>query len=187
MLRIIAGKHKNRAISTLKRTIYRPSTSKIREAIFSILGSGEFLKQNILENSTVLDVFCGSGSLGFEALSRGAKTVTFIDININCLRLAQQFAIDIGEEKNTRFLNLDSAFLPKANAKYNLVFIDPPYHSKLIHKAIDSLIKGNWLEKDSVIIIEQAKFEDLALPNNFSLITERLYNNNRLSFLTYGQ
>lgn len=187
MLRIIAGKHKNRLIPTLKTTIYRPSTSKIREAIFSILGSGEFLENAVLENSSVLDLFCGSGSLGFEAISRGAKEVTFIDININCIKLANQFAIDIGEEKNTKFLNLDSSTLPKANRQYSLVFIDPPYHTNITKKAMLSLVAGNWLVEGAIIIIEQSKFEDINLPSSFKLVKEKLYNNNRLLFLIYGQ
>ncbi len=187
MLRIIAGKYKNRLVPTLKTTIYRPSTSRIREAIFSILTSGEFLEKIVLEEASVLDLFCGSGSLGFEAISRGAKEVTFIDININCIKLASQFSADIGEEKNTKFLNLDSTSLPKANKQYSLVFIDPPYHKNLTGKAMFSLTNGDWLADEAIIVIEQSKSEDIKLPDAFGLMKEKLYNNSKLLFLTYGQ
>ena len=187
MLRIIAGKYKNRVIPTLKKTIYRPSTSRLREALFSILTSGEFAENQILQGANILDAFCGSGSLGFEALSRGAKSVTFIDLNGDCLKLARQFATTIGELENTSFLNLNSQILPKAADKFDIVFIDPPYHNKLAEKAIDSLLEGGWLLPGALLVVEVAKTEDLMIPKNIQLIKERLYNNNKLLLLKYEQ
>ena len=106
MLRIIAGKHKGRIIPSLKEAKCKPSKSKIREAIFSILSSGYFADYNLLlEGSKVLDLFCGTGCLGFEAISRGAGFVTFVDIERVNLEGVKDFSNNIGEEKKTEFLN----------------------------------------------------------------------------------
>lgn len=124
-MKIIAGKHKNRVIPVLKGSNYRPSTGKIREAIFSILTSGKFAEQQIFNNNTIaLDLFAGTGSLAFEALSRGVGEVTLVEINANHLRLAREFAISIGEEENSNFLNISATNLPKATKKFDLIFID---------------------------------------------------------------
>lgn len=186
MLKIIAGKHKNRIIPTLKNAKYRPSTAKLREAIFSILTSGEFIENPILPNSNVLDLFSGTGSLAFEALSRGARSVTLIDNTNEYLKSAKLFADNIGEGDNAIFLCMNAFNLPKALYTYNLVFIDPPYHKGLVEKAISSLVRGQWLENQAVLIVESAKTDDFLNPENIELVKERVYGNNKLSVLKYN-
>ncbi|MGI4775327.1 MAG: 16S rRNA (guanine(966)-N(2))-methyltransferase RsmD [Janthinobacterium lividum] len=185
MIRIIAGKHKNRVIATQKNPKYRPSTSKIREAIFSILTSGRFIQDPILINSNVLDLFTGTGSLAFEALSRGAAKATMIDINDKYLKSAKIFAEFIGEDQNIDFLCLSAQTLPKALQQYNLVFVDPPYHKDLITNSLQSLLQGKWLMSGAIIAVESARTEDFNLPQNMSLITQRIYGNTKLSILEF--
>lgn len=186
MIRIIAGKHKNRLIPTIKKSEYRPSTSKFRMAVFSILFSGEFKTTEQLSSIKALDLFCGSGSLGFEALSRGIGSVTFIDTNVKALQAARGFASLIGELDNTSFLNMNALNLPKAQYNYDLIFIDPPYHKSLVPKAIESLINSNWLAQKSILVIELAKTDNFSLPSNIELITKRIYGNNKLLLLKYS-
>lgn len=188
MLRIIAGKHKNRIIPTLRKAKYRPSTSKLKESIFSILTSGQFIENQLMSNnSCVLDLFSGTGNLGFEALSRGAGLVTLVDINQDYLKLAKQFASLIGEIGNMRFLSSDACNLPTSNYSYDVVFIDPPYYQNLASKALASLLKGNWLKNNAVMAVEIAKTDDIELPNNIKLIGSRLYGNSKLLILEHHE
>lgn len=188
MLKIIAGKHKNRIIPTLRNAKYRPSTSKLKESIFSILNSGEFIENQLFSNNTsVLDLFSGTGSLGFEALSRGAGFVTLVDINQDYLKLAKQFASFIGEIGNMRFLYSDACDLPSSNYSYDVVFIDPPYHKNLASKALASLLRANWLKNNAVVAVELAKTDDIALPNNIRLISSRLYGDTKLLILKHNE
>ncbi|XVN43444.1 MAG: 16S rRNA (guanine(966)-N(2))-methyltransferase RsmD [Candidatus Rickettsia vulgarisii] len=184
-MKIIAGKHKNQVIPVLKGSNYRPSTGKIREAIFSILTSGKFAEQEIFnDNTSVLDLFAGTGSLSFEALSRGAVEVTLVDINANHLKLAKKFAISIGEEENSNFLNISATNLPKATKNFDLVFIDPPYYNNLVKGAVNSLKTGKWLKDSAILVIESAKTDDFS-DDSCQLIKEKIYGDTKLLVLRY--
>jgi 16S rRNA (guanine966-N2)-methyltransferase len=188
MLRIIAGKHKNRIIPKVKNAKCRPSTSKFKEAVFSILTSGEFIENDLFSGDAhVLDLFSGTGSYGFEAISRGVKSATLIDINSDCIKLAQGFAELIGEKHNINFLHLNALSLPKSNRTYDLVFIDPPYHNNFVTKAIDSLIKGSWVSSGTLIVAELGQKDDISLQDNIFLLKQKTYGNSKLLILKYGQ
>ncbi len=188
MIKIIAGKYKNRLIPALKNAKYRPTTSKLREAIFSILHFGEFVKYNIFSDSTnVLDLFCGTGSLGFESLSRGAGSVTFVDINNHHLKLIREFADLILANKNCKTLNLDVLNLPQSTKQYNLVFIDPPYHNNLTPKALSQLITKSWLQDKCILIVEIAKTDELVIEDfaELRLLKQKIYGDTKLLILEY--
>ncbi|WP_316355170.1 16S rRNA (guanine(966)-N(2))-methyltransferase RsmD [Candidatus Trichorickettsia mobilis] len=188
MIKIIAGKYKNLSIPIARNATYRPSTGRFREAVFSILTSGKFADQ---QYSMVLDLFSGSGSLGLEALSRGAKFVSFIDINRDYLKTIEQFVKIIGaipaSDTHVQFLCLNALRLPQSSCGYDIVFIDPPYHNKFTGQSLNSLLVGNWLNNEALIIIELAKTDDLVLPDsyNIQLIMERIYGNNKLLILQF--
>ena len=186
-MRIIAGKYKNRVIPTLKKSDYRPSTTKFREALFSILSSGEFVDTQPIIGAKVLDLFAGTGSLAFEALSRGAENITLIDNNDEHLKISKGFAKKIGEESNVKALLMNGASLLGSIDKYNLVFMDPPYYNNYIVKSLNSLIKNQWLAEGALIAIEMAKSEKFELPKNLQLIKEKIYGNNKLLILKYEQ
>lgn len=186
-MRIITGKHKNRVIPTLKQSTYRPSTAKFREALFSILSSGEFADARLIHGAHVLDLFAGTGSLSFEALSRGASSITLVDNCREHLDLAMEFARKIGEIDNVGVLVSDATILPKTNRKYDIVFMDPPYHNNLITKSIVCLVKNGWLTNGAIIAVETSKREDIELIKEVSLIKERVYGNNKLLVLRYEQ
>jgi len=185
MIRIIAGKHKNRIIKTKKSSNYRPSTGKFREAIFSILTSGEYLDNLVLIDARVLDVFAGTGSLAFEALSHGALSVTLIDNVQAHLQDAKNFAQIIGEENNVTTLCMDACALPKALYPYDLVFMDPPYNLGLVEKALTSLVRSGWLKVGALIVIEVPKTEDIKPNSSMELLRQKTYGNNKLIMLKY--
>jgi len=115
VLKIISGKFQNQIIPTAKNVKYRPSTGKLKEAIFSMLTSGEFTGHKLFnENTHVLDLFAGSGSLAFESLSRGAGFATLIDIDLSSLKIAEEFAKSLNIENRVNFVNINALNLPKA-------------------------------------------------------------------------
>ncbi|MDF2965366.1 MAG: rsmD [Rickettsiaceae bacterium] len=185
MMKIIAGRLKGRNIPTFKGNRYRPSQSRLREALFSILSSGEFAEQNILQDAIVLDLFSGAGSLSFEALSRGAAHCTMVDVDAEHLKLAQSAAEHFGEIDNVNCLRLDAANLPMATKKFNLIFIDPPYHSKLADKAMKSIMNKGWLKDGAIVAVEVSRKEDIKPVKSFSVVLERIYGNSKLIILNY--
>jgi 16S rRNA (guanine966-N2)-methyltransferase len=185
MMKIIAGRLKGRNIPTFKGDRYRPSQSRLREALFSILNSGDFGDQNILEGAMVLDLFSGAGSLSFEALSRGAAYCTMVDVDAEHLKLAEFAAEHFGEADNINCLRLDATNLPLANRKFNLIFMDPPYYSKLADKALKSIMNKGWIQDGAVIAVEVSRKEDLKLVPGYNLVVERIYGNSKLIILTY--
>lgn len=185
VLKITAGKYKNLLIPTLKTSHYKPSTSKLKAAIFSILSSGQFNFEWTIKNQNILDLFSGSGSLGFEALSRGAAHATFIDKNTTHLKSSKAFAQKLNSINSTSFLRMNAINLPKAKKQYNTVFMDPPYEQNLVTRAIKSLIASQWLKDKAIIIIEMEHNTELAIPNNIKLLKISEYSNNKLLILQY--
>jgi 16S rRNA (guanine966-N2)-methyltransferase len=186
-MRIIAGKHKNRVIPSLKNSNCRPSTTKFREALFSILSSGEFVENPPYEGANILDLFTGTGSLAFEALSRGAKTITLLDNDKDHLKVAKDFAVKIGEQDNAKFLLASAISLPFNVEQYSLVFMDPPYYNQFVERSLISLVKNEWLENKAIIVVEMEKRYESAIPENVSLVKEKIYGNNKLLILRYEQ
>ena len=176
-MRIIAGKHKGRRIEFKDSSgAIRPTSDFAREAIFNILAHGKHgLNGHTFEDKRVLDMFCGTGAFGLEALSRGAAEVTFIDMARDAIASARHNAERFHETENVHFLNLDATKLPKARQSYSLVFLDPPYFSKLIAPTLESLRKGGWLEDDALIIAEHDAKEIITIPEPFELLDERHY------------
>jgi len=186
-MKIIAGKHKNRVIPTSKKADYRPSTTKFREALFSILSSGELADDQPIMGAKVLDLFSGAGSLSFEALSRGAASVTLVDNNSEHLKSALVFAEIIGEKDNVTTLNMNATNLSGSTYKYDLVFMDPPYYNGYVAKAVKSLQMRGWLKDGTIIAIEMSKRDEFQTPAGFRLVKEKIYGNNKLLILKNEQ
>ena len=185
MLRIIAGQHRGRRIETSDVKTLRPTSSRTRAAIFNILSHGAFSGE---DNSPFLsrhvaDLFCGSGALGFEALSRGAAGVTFVDQSQDALNLVRTTAERFKEMSHARLMRSDSSQLPLSSVRHSLVFIDPPYNSGLAPKSLTSLKRQGWLEKDAVCVVEVSSHETFEAPEGFSVFDEREYGNTAVFLL----
>ena len=178
-MRIIAGKHRGRTLLSPKDKGIRPTSSKMRESVFNIL-----ISMGCIEDAKVIDLCCGTGALGIEALSRGASRVVFIDGSSEHLKLAWQNICYLKEEEKSILIRAKAEDLPKAKDQYNLVFIDPPYFKKVADKALTSLIDKEWLAEKAIIVVEQAKIEDLAFsPEYYQEITTRIYGNSKITLL----
>ena len=142
-MRIITGKLKGRRFSIPKGLDVRPTTDRTKESIFN-----KIVAYKYLENSVILDLFGGSGNLGFEAISRGAKQVTFVDIKPENIKLIEKVAADFEIEKNIRTVVSDvQQFLEKRTMSYDFIFCDPPYWYE-------------WLNEDGWFILEHDKYHN---------------------------
>jgi 16S rRNA (guanine966-N2)-methyltransferase len=190
-MRIITGKHKGRKLlDCRKMRDLRPTTDRNREGLFNILSSASFLEDFDLTKCDLLDVFSGSGSISFEALSRGLRSATLIDINSEHIELSKNNAKILGEEKNCQFINFDlSKPIFQSSQNYNLIFIDPPYQKELIEGTLLNLIKGNFIDKNALIIIEFSIYDklDLSKISELNLIAEKKYSKTIFNFFSLKQ
>jgi len=140
--------------------------------IFNILSHNSAFGSQVLVDRTVLDVFAGTGALGLEALSRGARTIQFIENNKAILptlyRNVKEFHLPLSS-----VIEQDVQTLGGASLSFDLVFLDPPYHKGLLLPALERLSSQGWMPKNAMLVMEMAKDEDLLLSDSFSLLTER--------------
>ena len=175
-MKVIAGIYKGRNIDTIKDTATRPMMGIAREGIFNAL-------QFSFQNAEVLDLFAGSGSMGIEALSRGAKYVTFIDNSPDCIK---QINKNLQEYKNDySVLKLDvSNYINEVASKYDIIFYDPPfeYLTEDINEDINEI--GKNLNKDAFIVIHRhSNSSSIVLPNDVELYKEKNYGQSKILIL----
>lgn len=152
MMRVISGKYKSKKIATLKTNDTRPTTDKVRENIFNVLGP--------LEGS-VLDLFAGSGALGIEALSRGCSEAVFIDGAKDAVTLIYQNTEDIDAPVEIYRNDYKRALkaLEKRGRTFDYIFVDPPYNKGLVKKVLENILHYNVLSEDGIIVVESHKDE----------------------------
>ncbi len=155
MMRIITGKAKGKKLFTLEGEATRPTSERIKGAIFSAI-------QFDIEGRRVLDLFAGSGQMGLEALSRGATGATFIDSSREAMEIVKKNAAATGFADESKFIVSDGANYIRKMAgreKYDLVFIDPPYAMNLCKKSVEALLRYDALNKGAIIVIESGEEE----------------------------
>ena len=152
-MRIIAGKYRGRKVRTTVGEGYRPATSRVREALFSMLESRSVFSDEL----RVLDLFAGSGSLAFEALSRGATQALLVETNPKAAELILKTAADFELAAGT--LQVSAEPVQKLLARppalpYGLVFIDPPYAENTVPDVLKLLLKKKWLLPGAFVVAE---------------------------------
>ena len=155
MLRIITGKAKGKRIETLLGEATRPTSERIKEAVFSSI-------QFDIENRRVLDLFAGSGQLGLEALSRGAASASFVDSEREAMEIVKKNAKSTGFFEDCRYIFSDwRNYVRKASGRdrYDLVFIDPPYSMECCRDALDRLVAAELLEGGAIVVLESGTEE----------------------------
>lgn len=184
-MRIISGKHRGRRIAMQDDADIRPTSSRTREAIFNILTHGSFGRggESPLVGKRVIDIFCGTGGLGLEALSRGAQHVTFIDRSPQSLALARENTERFGESANAAFIRSDSTQLPPATFPCTVAFADPPYNKGQAAPALQSLKQGGWLEPNALVVLELYANELMHIPEGYEQMDERTYGNSKVLIL----
>lgn len=180
-MRIVGGTHSSRKLETPKSDAVRPTSDKVRQAIFNMLQS-----RGVVQDAVVIDAFCGTGALGLEALSQGAKFCTFFDKNKNSLQTCKN-NIDVlqeGENSKTIFKDIVKIEIKPDDMKpATLVFFDPPYHKNLIPQALQALYDGQWLDQSCFFVMETAKNEVI----ESSLVeteNEKIYGDTKITLAT---
>lgn len=168
IMRVITGEARGRKLMTLEGVDVRPTTDRVKEAIFSII-------QFEIEGRKILDLFAGSGQLGIEALSRGARSATFIDKNKDSVAVVNENLKSTGLDKNALVKNVDSvSFLKTSRDFYDIVFLDPPYGSGVIGEALPLL--SDRISQGGVVVCETSAREELPLEiGRFSIYREYKY------------
>ena len=160
-MRIVSGSLKGRAISTPEGATTRPTSDRARQAVFNVLEHAAWSEP--LDGMRVLDLFAGSGALGFEALSRGAVFCLFVetdDAARGCIREnADSFGL-MGASRVHRRSAVDLGPRPGATGEaFDIVFMDPPYRKGLGEVALERLLSGNWLKPGALVIFERGSEE----------------------------
>jgi 16S rRNA (guanine966-N2)-methyltransferase len=180
-MRIIAGKYKGRRLLTPKHEGVRPTSDKIRGAIFNSLQSYIDLNE-----TNILDLFCGTGALGLEALSRGAQHCTFIDISQKSLDTTRENVRLCGAENRATFLKQNASIFSSNEGGYDLILLDPPYHEGLVLKTLTHISQFNLLREGGIIVVESEKLEIDVSSINFSLKNTKAYGDTQISYLRYN-
>ena len=162
-LRIISGKYKGKVIKEYNIVGTRPTMDRIKESVFGMI-------QSYLEGGICLDLFCGSGSLGIEALSNGGKECYFVDKNRKVTEILKNNTKDI---ENVYIINKDyQSFLKNTNIKFDIIFLDPPYDLFLINSAINLIEENDLLNNNGLIICEYTKEK---IKSSYEVFKEKKY------------
>lgn len=176
-MRITGGLHRSRKLETPKGNAVRPTSDKVRQAVFNMLNS-----RGVVQDAVVLDAFCGTGALGLEALSQGAQFCSFFDVSRESVALCKFNIAALKEEEKSRVMIGDVTKAkprPADMMPATLVFLDPPYHKNLVPQAIQSLADNNWLSEDAFFVIETAKDEVLQMPL-LDIQAEKIYGDTKI-------
>lgn len=169
-MRVITGSARGRRLGELKGMETRPTTDKVKESIFNCI-------QFDVENARVLDLFAGTGQLGIEALSRGAKSALFVDKRADAVKLVRENLALCRLEENAQVICGDSvAVLGAQRQKFDIIFLDPPYGSGLLEQAMEKIASFDILSPHGIMVAESALDQALpALPAPYSLYREYRY------------
>jgi 16S rRNA (guanine(966)-N(2))-methyltransferase RsmD len=181
-MRIISGTSKGRKLVTPRSQSLRPTSDRVKESMFNIL-------QDDIVGKVVLDLFAGTGNLGIEALSRGAKKTIFVEKGRQALRLIQRNLTQFGLEERSEILPKDAnraiGILKQKGESFDLILMDPPYEKGLIQRTLMKLNSYPIYHKDSILVIEHDRREPLStVMDGWNLIRQRRIGDTLISFLT---
>ena len=170
-MKVISGLYKGRNIEGFDLDGTRPTMERVKESLFAII-------QNNLQDSIVLDLFSGSGNLGIEALSQGAKYAYLVDFNLKAAKTIKK-NLETINITNAEVINMDYLkalnYLKEKNIKLDIIFLDPPYKTAFIEKSIELITKNNLLNEDGLIICESDSLDRIVYNDNYKIIKDKKY------------
>lgn len=173
-MRIISGKYKGKKIEGYDIIGTRPTMDRVKESLFATI-------QYKIKSSTCLDLFAGSGNLGLEAISNGSNRCYFVDNNINVIRVLNKTIKDLND-KNSTIMHMDYISALKEfslkKIKFDIIFLDPPYHSNLINNAIKMIKELDLLNDNGIIICEYTT--EIIDDSLFNLLKEKTYGDKKI-------
>lgn len=180
-MRIVGGKLRGRTLQGPASNAVRPTSDRLRETLFNILAHSY---DNPVEGARTMDLFAGTGAMGIEAISRGARFALFVDASAGACANIRANIEALGLAGTSRVLRHDVRKLGAApeQERFNLVFLDPPYGRGFVAPALKTLRDGGWLGKDALVVIEESAGADAGLPEGFSLDQARCYGDTKVMF-----
>ncbi|HVV42295.1 MAG TPA: 16S rRNA (guanine(966)-N(2))-methyltransferase RsmD [Nitrobacter sp.] len=181
-MRVVGGRLKGRALASPSTQQIRPTADRLRESLFNILAHAY---DDPITDARVLDLFAGTGALGIEAASRGAKFTLFVDNGAEARALLRNNVEALGLGGMTKVYRRDATDLGPAHPvePFSLVFLDPPYRMGLAGKAVASLRDGGWLTEGALLVVEEARAVAFAAPEGFDELERRAYDDTEFVFL----
>ncbi len=183
-MRVIAGSKRSLRLKTPPGDNVRPTTDRIKETLFNILSPRIF-------DCDFLDLFCGSGGIGIEALSRGANSCVFVDSSTESLKYTKDNLKFTDLEKDASVMRSDAIGVIKelftTGKRFDIIFMDPPYSNGLEKKVLEEISRYNILKEDGIIIVEAAADTDFSYLEDlgFSLTREKTYGSNKHLFIEF--
>lgn len=178
-MRVITGSAKGRRLITLEGEDIRPTADKVKGAVFSSI-------QFDIEGRSVLDLFAGSGQLGIEALSRGAAKAVFVDISRDAVKVVNENLNHCRLKENASVINGDGiSFLKTSREKFDIIFMDPPYRTRLVSKALP--LAAECMNDGGIIVCETSP--DEALPEevgNYRSVKNSRYSKTKLTVYRFS-
>jgi 16S rRNA (guanine966-N2)-methyltransferase len=184
-MRIVGGRFRGRALAAPGDARTRPTSDRVREAVFNILAHG--IAGFDLEGARVLDLFAGTGALGLEALSRGAAFCLFVEEDAETRALVRRNVEALGLTGVTKIFRRDATTLGPVGRQggFTLAFLDPPYGQGLAERALASAADGGWLAAGAVAVIEERKGTVVAMPAGYAALDARSWGDTEALFARF--
>lgn len=185
ILRVISGSAKGHKLKTIKGDTTRPTSDKVKGSLFNIIADRVW-------DANVLDIYAGTGNLGIEALSRGAKSAIFIDKSTECANVIKENLLHTKLIDNacvlTGFVNNVLMALPKNADKFDIIFMDPPYHKNLIEESLKCIIKSGIINDKGIVIAERDVNDSIPeVLEGLILYRNQKYGDTILSFYEFNE
>ena len=174
-MRVITGSARGRKLKTLEGDSVRPTTDKVKESIFNII-------QFDIEGRRILDMFCGCGQLGIEALSRGAASAVFVDISRASIAVTEENLTTTGFRSISKTVLANSLeYLDRTSEIFDIAFLDPPYHAGIMEDAIERV--APHMAEGGIIVCETGERE--VLPEDIEGFTSKRYKYGKIALTVY--
>lgn len=180
-MKIISGKYKGRVLEGFDIAGTRPTMDRVKESLFAMI-------QSYLEDATVLDLFAGSGNLGIESLSEGAKEIYLVDKNNKACQVIKRNVNKIGVEVSDIFCGDYKSALKKyqeQSIKFDIIFLDPPYQTDLVKKSIEIIEKYELLSKNGIIVAESDTLDKIIFSDKIEIVKSRKYGDKVVAILRH--
>ena len=183
-MRVVGGRLKGRNLASPALRDIRPTADRLRESLFNILTHAY---ADPIRDARVLDLFAGTGALGIEAISRGAKFALFVDNGAEARALMRDNVESLGLGGVTKVYRRDATNLGPAHPvePFSLVFLDPPYGKGLAERALASLRDGGWLTRGALLVVEEAKAAAFKAPEGYAELERRVYDDTEFTLLKF--
>ncbi len=185
-MRIVGGKWRGKKLENIGSQVetkeFRPTLDRVKESLFNILIHGPYPN---IAGKRVLDLFSGTGSLGLEALSRGADKACFVELNRSALKILKTNIANFHLGEEVKVFHGDATKLRRnLDESFGLIFLDPPYNKGLGELALSSASQGHWISKGSIVVWEENSA--IKVPSGFELIETRFFGKTKINILIFN-